>query len=101
MRSIMKEIKVIKISDWEIDELIRNLGISGYNCVEDNEWVNDTCHLMQHVNAEELTEDDEKEIKEAIGVGEAGWNSTRMFMCYLAKLGDIPSGDYLVEVCWW
>lgn len=65
---------------------------TGYECIAENEWNNDSCHLWPITN--KLSEYTRKKIEK---LGHLGTGEIMDWMC---SEGLIEPGEYLITICW-
>lgn len=71
-----------------------------YNCVADQEWGNDSEHVID-VSDKRLHGYDQEIVDELIATGGTGRSFTlRYLLRHLCVLGAIPPGTYVISVCW-
>jgi hypothetical protein len=88
----------------ELDDLIqKHFNKPDFNCVADYEWSNDSQHTgtatIKDVEEGGIDHDEVQEFINAPGVPRfpCHWS---ILLAELARRGEVPEGNYIIEVCW-
>lgn len=90
-------IHTVSWSDFE-DFVNEFYGITGYHFVSSEEASNDSSHRYSATG--ELGKWDKKDMKEFVEKNGTPCYRTALVFNDLVAKGQIPAGDYCVEVCW-
>ena len=84
----------------ELDKLIADTyKVSGYECVAEEEWNNDSSYTFNSVNGSLKEYEGDRVSKWLNGTGRPMY-CTGIFLSMLVRDNVLPFGNYLVTVCW-
>jgi hypothetical protein len=99
MRKFKQE--TYNVLDWKdacrlIQECFK---VSGYDISDVEEWHNDSSEVYP-VDLRDYDDDMRKEVARFVNDPETGNCGLHPLLLELAARGEIPEGNYLIEVCW-
>jgi len=92
---------VIRVDYGDLDVfLTEKFGFNEpYKILAAEELSNDSVKDIE-VRKEEFSEWDQKELDEILATKKWKLYHTWLLLCHLCNLGEIPEGNYLIDVCW-
>lgn len=95
-----KEHTYIVVDSFKLDEYLKerfpdvDISFAG-----DFEMSNDSSRVV-NVTSEAFDKWNQKHYNDLLNGVSSGWGGPQYLMQYLCQQGELPAGDYLVEVCW-
>lgn len=95
----MEKLEVFWISWHYLEDKVKKHYGREYDFIDSEEASNDSTYLYTEVNGE-IDEWDEEYLDDFFKNGKTNYGLGNVLLQRLVKDGHLPTGDYLVDVCW-